>query len=333
MAYRIPIFPLAVNVWRNGNPTTNPPDVRTVGNGSLGTRVFSGPDSDISVGIDSMFRYLLLPAGADVRGAFTATGSDTVECPAGSGRYFTCLDSDEIAYGFANWHRQAVLVPQSPFPNPPIVPPTPPIAPAIYRVLGPLVTGDTQPVPAVIGGYFVFAFTSQPAAPSMTLRSANNGLITRQESLPSLAATGATGVMWIFWVPETGTTDVLTIALASPGTLSWFALSSVHTLPDLASRAAYTSSPASTTPATPTTAASEDLCVGLFLLGTAFNPAFPPGYSLISGGVMVQADAAGNTWCVAGAAIALSTVTSWNVVVPFSATGTTTGSIGALSVK
>ena len=105
MAYTIPVFNLKCNIWRHGNATTNPPDVSLVEcNLALGKRVVSGPDKDVVVGIDGVFRYILMPIGTDVRGQFHNGGSDTIECPAGTGRYYTCLDAEYSGGGFSNEH-------------------------------------------------------------------------------------------------------------------------------------------------------------------------------------------------------------------------------------
>lgn len=52
---------------------------------------------------------LLLESTADVRGLPSSTGSDIVEIPAGSHRYYECWMCDYIGYGFANEHKGAIV--------------------------------------------------------------------------------------------------------------------------------------------------------------------------------------------------------------------------------
>jgi hypothetical protein len=118
MAYSVPTFPLSVNVWRFGNPTSNPPDLVTVGNLALGRRVTTQWWNWGSQTFPSLFNVLLVPASTDVRGWNDAVGRDTVECPAGSRRYYTVEWVDDSGKGFANEHRVAVLSQQSPWPAP-----------------------------------------------------------------------------------------------------------------------------------------------------------------------------------------------------------------------
>lgn len=59
--------------------------------------------------------YLLLQAYTDIRGENSVGGADTVEVPAGSGRYYTVTWVDDIGKGFSNEHRFACLVQDSPW--------------------------------------------------------------------------------------------------------------------------------------------------------------------------------------------------------------------------
>lgn len=53
---------------------------------------------------------LLVPRGSDIRPGLGFWGTpDTVECPAGSGRYYDVLCVDDVARGFANEYRLASL--------------------------------------------------------------------------------------------------------------------------------------------------------------------------------------------------------------------------------
>jgi len=118
MPYVIPAMPLVVNVWRNGNPTTNPPDVITIGNLSPGKRVFLGYNP-IRVGAQSqLLMELLIPPRIDVRGPNNAGGADVVECPAGTARFYEVVFVDDIGKGFPNEHRLVIMGQSAGWPNP-----------------------------------------------------------------------------------------------------------------------------------------------------------------------------------------------------------------------
>lgn len=120
MSFTVPTFNLNVNIWRNGNPRTNPPDVTAMGNLAWGRRV------SYAAGLASAGPFilltLLLPVGTDVRSSVTGAGSDLVEVPAGSGRFYDVNDVDDIGKGFTNEHRAAVLTQNSVVPWPAPIP-------------------------------------------------------------------------------------------------------------------------------------------------------------------------------------------------------------------
>lgn len=120
MAYVLPQFPLTVNIWRNGNATSNPPDVVTTCNLSPGRRTMvAGLQAVAGLAAGPvLFMEILLPNLADIRGWNDAGGKDTVEVPAGTGRFYECWFVDDIAKGFANVHRFAILVQLTPWPSP-----------------------------------------------------------------------------------------------------------------------------------------------------------------------------------------------------------------------
>lgn len=119
--YSLPNFNLSVNIWRSAsNPITDPPDVTAMGNlaASRRFRIFT-------VGLPALTAkygqtaYLLLPKGTDVRSdSVTGGGDDTVEVPAGSGRYYIVVCVDDSGKGFANENRQATLMAKGPWPVP-----------------------------------------------------------------------------------------------------------------------------------------------------------------------------------------------------------------------
>lgn len=118
MPYIVPAFPLIVNIWRNGNPTINPPDVVSPGNLSPGKRVMVAPI--LAPGLDppQLLMEVLLPKLTDVRGWNAAAGPDTVEVPSGSGRFYSVAMVDDIGKGFTNEHRFAILRQTAPWPSP-----------------------------------------------------------------------------------------------------------------------------------------------------------------------------------------------------------------------
>jgi hypothetical protein len=53
---------------------------------------------------------LLLPPLTDIRDNLCLTGSDAVEVPLGSGRWYLVVFVDDFGKGFANEHRGAMIV-------------------------------------------------------------------------------------------------------------------------------------------------------------------------------------------------------------------------------
>lgn len=107
MAYVVPAMPTAVNIWTNGVSVLLPPRVITVCQLRFNPALTA-----------QNYVSLLLPAGTDVRGNYHSSGSDTVEVPAGSGRFYEVEWMDDTALGFTNVHRQAVCVWKAPFITP-----------------------------------------------------------------------------------------------------------------------------------------------------------------------------------------------------------------------
>lgn len=107
MGFSVPQFPLDVNIWRNATPHSSPPDVRAKGNLAWGRRVNEGRAAGGEEGVFVM--TLLLPHNTDIRSHVTASGNDTLEVPAGTGRFYDVVDVDDIGKGFPNEHRAAVI--------------------------------------------------------------------------------------------------------------------------------------------------------------------------------------------------------------------------------
>jgi hypothetical protein len=112
VAYRLPTFALTVNVWRNGNPTTNPPDAIILGNLALGRRVYQGDVVEEPPTAKLPTVFLLCPFASDIIGDINSAGSpDTVEVDDASGWFYTVHYVDRVGLGFSNQHYVAWLRP------------------------------------------------------------------------------------------------------------------------------------------------------------------------------------------------------------------------------
>jgi hypothetical protein len=114
VSFRVPEFNLSVNIWRWGTGVSNPPDVTAQGNLSPGRRVFTGASfTEVAASNPPMFMELMLPAGTDVRYSPLSPGisGDMVEVPAGTGRYYYVCQVDDVAKGFSNEYRLALMLP------------------------------------------------------------------------------------------------------------------------------------------------------------------------------------------------------------------------------
>lgn len=118
MAFTLPTFNLMVNIWRAGNPHSNPPDVTSVCNLAMGRRVASSAGIVTGVTATSNYWFLLLPALTDIRDSDCPSGADSVECPAGTLRFYNVVLVDDAGKGFANEHRVAFIEKVSPWPQP-----------------------------------------------------------------------------------------------------------------------------------------------------------------------------------------------------------------------
>lgn len=111
MAFRTPVFNLTCNLWRNAPalPPAGPPDlVLSCQLAWDGTgRFLLLPRAAATVPIH--FMQLRLPFRTDVRGLSQTPTPDTVEVPAGTGRYYQVHRVDDVARGFANEYRCALI--------------------------------------------------------------------------------------------------------------------------------------------------------------------------------------------------------------------------------
>lgn len=117
MPFILPTFNLTVFIWRfAADPHTDPPDVVTAGQlrwpGATGLAINAVPGLEPGM-------ILLLPPSTDIReGNPSIAVSDWVEVPAGTGRLYYPLRVDDVARGFSNQHRFAVLSKILPWPQP-----------------------------------------------------------------------------------------------------------------------------------------------------------------------------------------------------------------------
>jgi hypothetical protein len=116
MPFTVPNFNLPVSIFdRPASLLTAPPTVpraSTVCNLTPGRRVQPAfPDvSDSSVQIYLGTAFLLLPAGTDIRDLVCVGDScDILEVPSLSGRWYTVLTVDDVAKGFPNEYRTAMI--------------------------------------------------------------------------------------------------------------------------------------------------------------------------------------------------------------------------------
>jgi hypothetical protein len=117
MAYRLPTFNLTCNISQPDVPgVPGIPDgpYRIEGQTcqlTYGRRVqVTSTGGTTSAGVLTLSMNLLLPKGVDVRGPQDTVSFDMVECPAGSGRWYTVVAVDDIGKGFTNEHRTASLI-------------------------------------------------------------------------------------------------------------------------------------------------------------------------------------------------------------------------------
>jgi len=103
--YRLPEFNLTINVWRFGNPTSDPPDLTPTVNFAWDRRSHSDGVDPAQPEAYFPLMTVLAPTGTDIRG-FVDNDSmpDTCEIPAASGRYYLVQFVDYIGCGFPNEH-------------------------------------------------------------------------------------------------------------------------------------------------------------------------------------------------------------------------------------
>lgn len=111
MAFRLPTFNLRVNIWHPGTPVTFPPDVEAFANLTPGRRTIQVPLGSSQTPVEvALLMESLLPALTDVRNPTVGPTYGHMEIPSGSGRMYFVLAVDDVAKGFPNEHRIAIVV-------------------------------------------------------------------------------------------------------------------------------------------------------------------------------------------------------------------------------
>lgn len=107
-AYILPTFNLSANVWHGKTQADAPaglgaPDLTTDCNLQFGKKAASGSGQEM---------WLLVPKLTDIRDGmfFPFDTFDVVECPAGSGRWYTLYMVDDVAKGFPNEYRAGAML-------------------------------------------------------------------------------------------------------------------------------------------------------------------------------------------------------------------------------
>jgi len=95
LPYRLPDFNVTANIWRAATPITDPPDVTCDAQLYLTSKVYVAA-SLVTPGDAVPTVQLRVPLGTDLQ------VSDTVECDAGDGHFYTCVWTERMHLGFAN---------------------------------------------------------------------------------------------------------------------------------------------------------------------------------------------------------------------------------------
>jgi hypothetical protein len=116
MAFRLPTFNLACAVYDFGTAPAGPPRIASVPcQLRAPLHVSTNPSAVFGSGSGWV---LAVPKLTDLRDFFNAAGNDTVECPVGSGRFYNLDIVDDVAKGFSNEYRIALLYKTLTWPTP-----------------------------------------------------------------------------------------------------------------------------------------------------------------------------------------------------------------------
>lgn len=119
MAFSVPSFPLPVQIY-TGPYLTRLLRLGTLANLAPGRRSYPYLD-DLGPGVTSplsVATVLLVPKLTDIRDSQCGGPADLVQFPSGSGRWYIVQNVDDVAKGFSNEFRTAVIVKVSQFLDP-----------------------------------------------------------------------------------------------------------------------------------------------------------------------------------------------------------------------
>lgn len=333
MAFVGPTFNLSVNIWRAGNPTSNPPDVVSLCNLALGRRAGTLKPYSSTTTPEGGGMWLLLPAGTDIQDFKNGGSGDTVEVGAGTGRYYLVTWVDDAGGGFPNEHRFAEIVGISPWPTPfpragAGYPPPPTNAVSLGAQVAQVpVMPPTATFPFGAGAAWIVSFGAGPGFTMGTLTSTTLGALAPLATYTGPAIGGSISQMNLYLVSYgapvsdlltqgwIGTVGIIGITAVQWGT-PWSTLDTTG----LASGAlGYVGTPASSV-----ARGSGNEVVSCFLLGAndpadVFGVAWS-GLPLVGNPTAAGPDTNGNSWCcsiqaysvVAGATpLSACVVTGW----------------------
>ncbi len=111
LAFTVPVFPLSCAIFTAPWAASHLHRLVSPCNLAPGRRVYLLPvGEDAQDFIATVATILLLPAGTDVRDwSCGAPGPDSIECPAGSGRWYCVQSVDDAGKGFDNEHRVVLM--------------------------------------------------------------------------------------------------------------------------------------------------------------------------------------------------------------------------------
>lgn len=110
MSFSVPNFNLTCNIYTVTPPSSVVFRASSICNLAMGRRInWLNSQASPSVGTFGATPMLLLPAGTDIRDSSCAPLGDVVEVPAGSGRWYQCLNVDDSGKGFPNEYRMASI--------------------------------------------------------------------------------------------------------------------------------------------------------------------------------------------------------------------------------
>lgn len=116
MPYVIPAMPIECKIYTQAPPPVGPPRVTTMCQLRYPGKLSTGQDSALS-GWPFLWA-ILLPPLTDIRDTHSPSGADLVECPSGSNRFYVVRHVDDVAKGFPNEYRIAMVGKIGPWPEP-----------------------------------------------------------------------------------------------------------------------------------------------------------------------------------------------------------------------